>query len=157
MLKEIFLPGRAFVFFIIILLSISFFLAVIGSVADYIMIYLKYYQISEYQENPLFLLWYYFIFIVVGIFIYFIFFLLLLIEFIYRYNNLSFWIFLLMSVIVSGFCAWLALENHITAIPALKIKYIICFVLGGIAYPFISNFWARKIKFIKLVPVEDEL
>ncbi len=157
MLKERFLPGRAFVFFIIILLSISFFLAVIGSVAEYIMIYLKYYQISEYQENPLFLLWYYFIYIVFGIFIYFIFFILFLVEFFYRNYNLPFYIFLIISILVSLFCAWLAWTGHASSTYPLAVKNIICFVLAGIAYPFISNFWAKKIKFIKLVPADDEL
>lgn len=155
MLKEKFLPGKAFIFFIISLVSAALFLAVMNSIADHIIGYLKYQPGLGYPNKPLMALWYNFLLTLIGIFIYFIFLLLFIIEFIYRNYKLSFGVFLLMSIIVSLFCAWLVLNNHISDIPALEYKYVICFIFTGIAYPFISNFWARKIKFIILVPSDD--
>ena len=37
----------------------------------------------------------------------------------------------------------------------LKIKNAMCLIIAGIVYPFISNFWAEKIKFIKLIPADE--
>lgn len=156
MLKEKFLPGRSFIFFILTLISISIFLAVIVSVSDYITLYLKY-PLSHYPLRLLDTLLYYWVFILIGMFVYFIFFLLFLNEFFYRYYNLSFGIFLLMSVIISLFCAWLLWKGRVNTQPEMEIKNTICLIIAGIAYPFISNFWSRKIKFIKLVPTDDEL
>lgn len=157
MLREKFLPGRAFVFFIVTLISIAFFLAIIVSISDYIIGSIIYHSISGFPKNPLTTLAYYFLLILFGIFIYFIFFLLFLVEFFYRNYNLSFYVFLFMSVLVSIFCAWLAWTGHASSTYPLAVKNTICLIIAGIGYPFVSNFWAKKIKFIKLVPVDEEL
>ena len=151
MLKEKFLPGKGFLFFLITIVSIIFFTVIITTFSEYIM-FLKY-NLTDRQLKILWTLNLYWI--LIGMIFYFIFFLLFLNEFFYRYYNLSFRVFLLMSVIISLICCFIMWEANIKSMHEVKIIDAICIIISGIAYPFISNFWARKIQFIKMVPAEE--
>jgi len=153
MLKETFLPGKAFLSFIVTLLTISVFFSLISTLSDYAIYGLKYhinFGEDSTLNKPFVILYIYFIIAFVGIFYFFIFFLILLLEFFYRYYNLAFWIFLSGSVIIACFVSWYFFHGG----EEKRIKNTICLIIAGIAYPFISNFWARKIGFIKVQEIK---